>query len=128
MDRRAFTLTELLVVVAIVGILATIGLPRLVKTLEKAKVNEALSNLDFIRNAQKRYFLANGTFTLDMDSLPIENPNNTAARCFDYTIENADSSDFIARAKRKNNAPGLYSTYYYEINKSGSVTSNGPLI
>lgn len=123
-----FTLTELLIVVIIVGILATLALPMLVKTLEKAKTGEAISNLNLIRTGQKIYFLENNIFSQDIDSLNIENPNNETSRYFDYTIQSSDSSDFTARAQRQNSAPDPYKTYYYDIKKDGKVTSNGPLI
>lgn len=126
--KIGFTLTELLIVVIILGILATLALPMLVKTIEKAKVGEAISNLNLIRTGQKIYFLEYSTFTSSLDSLNIENPNDTTSSYFDYSIPSSDSSDFTARAQRKNNAPSPYSTYYYEIKKSGTITSNGPLI
>lgn len=124
--RVGFTLTEILIVVIIIGILATLALPTLVKTLEKAKLGEAASNLNLIRTGEKIYFLENSFFTNDIGSLNIEDPNS-GAKYFDYTIPSADSSDFTARADRKNTAPSPYSTYYYDIDKNGTITSNGPL-
>lgn len=126
--RIGFTLTELLIVVVILGILATLALPMLVKTIEKAKVGEAISNLNLIRTGQKIYFLENSIFTTNVNGLNIENPNDPSARYFDYTIPDADSSDFTGRAQRRSNAPSPYDTYYYDISKDGTITSNGPLI
>ncbi len=126
-SSSGFTLTEILIVVIIVGILATLALPMLVKTLEKAKLGEAASNLNLIRTGEKIYFLERSAFTDDIDSLNIENPNSTEKRYFDYTIESANANDFTARAQRQSTAPSPYSTYYYEIKKSGTITSNGPL-
>lgn len=121
-----FTLTEILIVVIIIGILATLALPMLVKTLEKAKLGEAASNLNLIRTGEKIYFLEWSTFTSDLDSLNIENPN-TGAKYFDYSIDSADPSDFSAKADRKNSAPSPYDGYDYFIDKNGTITSNGPL-
>ena len=125
--RAGFTLTEILIVVIIVGILATLALPMLVKTLEKAKLGEAASNLNLIRTGEKIYFLEWSTFTSDVGELNIEDPNSAANKYFDYTIESADASDFTARAQRQSSAPSPYKTYYYEIKKGGTITSNGPL-
>ncbi|MFA5388245.1 MAG: prepilin-type N-terminal cleavage/methylation domain-containing protein [Candidatus Omnitrophota bacterium] len=124
--KTGFTLTEILIVVIIIGILATLALPMLVKTLEKAKLGEAASNLNLIRTGEKIYFLENSFFTTDIDSLNIENPN-TGAKYFDYTVPAGDTDDFTARAQRRSNAPNPYKTYYYDIDKSGTITSNGPL-
>jgi prepilin-type N-terminal cleavage/methylation domain-containing protein len=122
-----FTLTELLIVVVIIGILVAIALPMLLKTIEKAKLGEAASNLNLIRTSEKKYFLDAKIFTTQINDLDLEDPNDQDNRYFDYTIESADATDFIARAQRKDNAPNPYSTYYYEISKGGSITSNGPL-
>ena len=130
--KIGFTLTELLVVMIIVGIMATLALPMLVKTIEKAKLGEAATNLNLIRTGEKIYYLDRGYFSGDgaagVTILNIEDPN-TASAYFTYTIETAGglTTDFTARAQRKNTAPNPYSTYYYEISKSGTISSNGPL-
>lgn len=126
--KIGFTLTELLIVVIIIGLLATLALPMLVKTLEKAKVGEAISNLNLIRTGQKIYFLEYGRFSPTVADLNIEDPNEQTSRYFDYTMPSADASDFTGRAKRRATAPNPYDTYYYDISKEGNVTSNGPLI
>ena len=127
--RIGFTMTEILVVMVIVAILAVLSLPMLVKTIEKAKIGEAISNLNLIRTGQKIYFLERNTFSPDVSNLNIENPNEPTSRYFDYSIPIPPSeSDFTARAQRRSNAPAPYSTYYYEIQKDGTITSNGPLI
>lgn len=130
--KIGFTLTELLVVVIIVGIMATLALPMLVKTIEKAKLGEAATNLNLIRTGEKIYYLDLGYFSdigaAGVSALNIENPNTLSAY-FIYTIEPPGclTTDFTARAQRKNTAPNPYSGYYYEISKSGAITSNGPL-
>lgn len=115
--RCGFTLTEILIVVIIIGVLATLSLPVLVKTLEKAKVGEAISNLNLIRTGQKIYFLENSFFTPSIPTLNIEDPNDTASRYFNYTTTGT-STDFTARATRFN-APSPYDGDYYEMSKDG---------
>ncbi|MBU1852488.1 MAG: prepilin-type N-terminal cleavage/methylation domain-containing protein [Candidatus Omnitrophica bacterium] len=131
--RRGFTLTEILIVVIIIAILATLALPMLVKTIEKAKVGEAISNLNLIRTGEKIYCLEWATFSSDIEELNIESPNDATSRYFYYTIEDADDSDFTARATRggdgAQSAPSPYDTHYYEIDKDGTVTgSSGSLL
>ncbi len=126
--KIGFTLTEVLIVVIIIGILATLALPMLVKTLEKAKLGEAVSNLNLIRTGEKVYFLEYGQFWYTgsssdggIDSLNIENPNLEARRYFDYSITSADSADFTAQAERKE---GTYTGKKCYINKSGAITAD----
>lgn len=55
-DRRSgFTLLELLMVVIIIAILASIALPQYIKASEKARASEALSALGAIRAAEQRF-------------------------------------------------------------------------
>ena len=58
--NKGFTLIEMLVVVLIIGILAGIALPQYRKSVEKAKLSEALMNFKIIKDSADRYILANG--------------------------------------------------------------------
>ncbi len=69
--KRGFTLIELLVVVLIIGILSSVALPQYTKSVNKAKASEAWSYARSFFDAQERYYMANGEFTDDLESLDI---------------------------------------------------------
>ena len=67
-----FTLIELLVVVLIIGILAAVAVPQYQKAVEKARAVEAINYIRHLRDAQRLYFLANGSFASTWDELGVE--------------------------------------------------------
>jgi general secretion pathway protein G len=54
---RGFTLIELMVVIAIIGLLATIVIPNVRNALDKGKRVTAQANISQIKNALDRYYL-----------------------------------------------------------------------
>ena len=62
MKQRGFTLIEVLVVVAILGILAAIVVPRIMDRPDEAKRVAAKADIGAIVQALKLYRLDNGTF------------------------------------------------------------------
>jgi prepilin-type N-terminal cleavage/methylation domain-containing protein len=124
--KIGFTLTELLITVIIIGILATLALPMLVKTLEKAKVGEAMSNLNLIRTGQKIYFLEYSQFSPTIGDLNIENPNDATSRYFYYDLDGTVvGTDFKAQATRGGSgsisAPDPYQNDKYYIQRDGTI-------
>jgi prepilin-type N-terminal cleavage/methylation domain-containing protein len=66
-----FTLIELLVVVLIIGILAVIALPHYQVTVDKAAFVELQLAGRTLYDAQKRYYMANGTYATQFDELDV---------------------------------------------------------
>jgi prepilin-type N-terminal cleavage/methylation domain-containing protein len=57
---RSFTLVELIIVVIIVGILASLGLTQYSLVVEKARLAEAKTHIGVMRNLAYEYYLNNG--------------------------------------------------------------------
>jgi len=61
-EKRGFTLIELMIVVAIVGILAAIAIPAYLDYTKKAKLSEVLNAFDAIAQAAGEYHASVGKF------------------------------------------------------------------
>jgi type IV pilus assembly protein PilA len=61
--KKGFTLIELMIVVAIIGILAAIAIPNFLKFQAKSKQSEAKSNLGAIYTGQVSYFGENNAYS-----------------------------------------------------------------
>jgi prepilin-type N-terminal cleavage/methylation domain-containing protein len=60
---KSFTLVELIIVVIIVGILASLGLTQYSLMVEKSRLAEAKIRIGVMRNLAYEYYLNNGTLT-----------------------------------------------------------------
>lgn len=70
--RGGFTLIELMIVVAIIGILAAIAIPNFLRFQLKAKSSEGKTNLAAIRTAEESYFAEYGIYISAMPSPPTD--------------------------------------------------------
>ncbi len=62
-SKKGFTLIELMIVVAIIGILSAIAIPNFIKFQARTKQSEPKANLKALYVAQKTYFAEKNTFS-----------------------------------------------------------------
>lgn len=98
---KAYTLSELLVVLVIIGILILIALPNLMPLISRAKATEAKMQLTHLQNLQKNYFYMYSKYSTDFNELGFEQEKLvTEGGNANYKIEilEASMTQFKARA------------------------------
>jgi len=65
MNTKAFTLVEIMIVVAIIGLLAAIAIPNFVNARTRAQTNACIANLKQIEGAMAQYALDNNLGATD---------------------------------------------------------------
>lgn len=71
MCKRGFTLIELLIVVLILGILAGIGTPMFIRSVEESRSAEATATLSAYAYSQERHYEQFGHYTENISDLDI---------------------------------------------------------
>jgi len=94
-NTKGFTLIELMIVVAIIGILAAIAIPNFMNYQCKAKQSEAKSSLGNIKTMQEAYWAEYDTYTANLSRVGFEIKDGAR---YVYSIEAADADDFTAQA------------------------------
>ena len=116
---RGVTLTELLIVVVIIGILAMVGYPNYRQFAARAKRTEAKAALLQIATNQERFYLQNNTYTTDMTALgfPVATNYITDSDSYLVNVTAADANNFQAQA--------VYRNADAEAGKCGSFSLDG---
>ncbi len=97
----AFTLTELLVVLVIIGILVLLALPNLMPKISEAKAQEAKLQLKHIHTLEKSFFYMNSKYSSLPEDIGFEQSKLTSeGGNANYKIEilEATNTSFKARA------------------------------
>jgi len=122
--REGFTLLELMIVVAIAGILASIAIPNFLLYQARSKRTEAYTNLDGIRKVQLTYFTEFGAFVMSSTSPLISltpDKQNWAAEGDHRFSTNAPGQGFELLGWQPEGAT------YFDYDTNAVVGADGPL-
>ncbi len=98
---KSFSLTELLVVLVIIGILVLLALPDQSSVISKAKATEAKLQLEHLHALQQAHFYEYSSYTTDLDKVGFnQQPLVTNGGSANYQIEviSAQSGSYLAQA------------------------------
>ena len=94
-SEKGFTLIELMIVVAIIGILAAIAIPNFLSYQKKAAQSEAKTNLGTVRTLEEAYAADHDSYATSLDSLGFSTKGTPR---YSYGVSTADASSFTALA------------------------------
>ena len=126
MSNKGFTLIEVLMVVLIVGILASLAMPQYTKVVEKAKMSEAKTVLSAIRTAEGVYFMEYDAYTTTLANLDLDTDIHTGNNLlFSYSVAltgTAGSQSFSVTSTR---VGGSFDGATLVMAADGNLTSTG---
>jgi type II secretory pathway pseudopilin PulG len=118
----------LAVVIVIIGVLASFGVPRFLKSVERSKAAEAFNYLSAVRTAQERYQSQNGTYADAISKLDISFPTPTYFTVADPVAGASGTleSSWSSTATRVGSSSG-YGAYTVIYTEAGLDTSNSTI-
>lgn len=126
-SQSGFTLMELMIIVAIVGILASIALPAYTDYITKSSLAEAPSVLSDIRVRLEQYHQDNpgtGYAGADGAGLPCDPAGaNKTGENFDFACSNLSQTTYLITATGKNNAAGFVLNVDHDNTRTSTVPS-----
>jgi prepilin-type N-terminal cleavage/methylation domain-containing protein len=116
---RGFSLTELMIVVTIIGILAAIAVPTYLRHIRKTRSQEAITNLAGIAQYEEAYFAENDTY-VSADFNPATMPKGGLKELFSPTATGWSSLGRVIP-----NQPVFYTYKVYAGYTPASGTATG---
>jgi type IV pilus assembly protein PilA len=122
--QQGFTLIELMIVIAIVGILAAIALPAYQDYTVRAKMSEALANLAEAKTSVAEYYAANGFMPADADAAGFNAfPDTDIVESVNYEL--ASSVPYLAAEIKAAQIPDSSTNLWFGLS---GYTDNGRVL
>jgi type IV pilus assembly protein PilE len=118
----SFNLQEMLIVLAIIGILLLIALPNLMPLITKAKSVEAQVQLKAIYNAEKQYYFMYSKYSPNFTEIDFEAPKTVkenGSANYSYEIVQSSNSEFKVKATALTDFNGNGVFNVWEVDQNG---------
>jgi len=119
---KAFTLNEMLFVLAVIGILLLLAYPNLMPIITKTKAQEAKIQLKYISNLQTQFFYINSRYSNELDEIDFLAPltqKDGGTSLYNYEIIEVSGNTFKARAQAVVDFDGDGTYNVWEIDQKG---------
>ncbi len=128
-QEDGWSMTELMVVLVIIGILTLIALPRFMNMTTKAKTSEAKTMLRTVHALMQSYYFEHDQYTSDLllagfeQALTVDNGGNAR---YAMTVESADGAQFVALATAVVDFDKDGAFNVWEVNQDGLIRERTP--
>ncbi|MFA4988060.1 MAG: prepilin-type N-terminal cleavage/methylation domain-containing protein [Candidatus Omnitrophota bacterium] len=120
MVNKGFTLIELIVVIIIVGILASVGMTQYTKVVEKGRAAEARIVLGSLRTAEVAEYMENGAYAT-VANLGVAAPAScTTTHYFSYSCNSANGTCTATRCTTGGKTPQAAASYTKTVTPDGT--------
>jgi type IV pilus assembly protein PilE len=119
---RGFTLIELMIVVGIIAILASIAIPSYSEYVRRSRITEAVSALSGMRVKMEQYFQDNRTYSgACVAGTVAALPSFDTTSNFAFDCPTASASNYVVRAQGQNSMTGF--TYTIDAQNARATTA-----
>jgi len=125
MRKEGFTLIELMIVVAIIGILASIAIPVYTGHVKKARRSEAMSSLQTVALYEEKCMAEKGSYAAVaalQNTFGLSNPNTSFYTINLYTLS---TTSFVAQAIPQGTQAGDTTLAMDSQGRLGKITGGG---
>jgi len=123
--QHAFTLIELSIVVAIIGVLAIVAVPTYGDYIDKAKAVQAIVDIKGIGNQLVFYQLSNGKFPPSLTEVGAQDMLDPWGNSYQYfNVSDPNNKNATGKARKDHNMVPINSDFdLYSMGKDGKSTS-----
>ncbi|MDB5916230.1 MAG: prepilin-type cleavage/methylation protein [Massilia sp.] len=117
-SNRGFTLIEVMITIAIIGIVSAIALPSYRDYVTRGRLAEAFSSLGGVQPSAEQFWSNTRSF-VNFDTLSNDFPRNTTN--FSYALSGASASAYTVTATGRGTVAG----FVYTIDQQGNRATTG---
>jgi len=124
--NKGFTLIELMIVVAIIGVMSAIAFPSYDSYMKKSRRADAKVGLSKIADKQERFYLQNNTYTNSFAAAGLNTSNTSEEGYYSFAISSADLvSGFIITATAGSSQANDTGCTTMTLSSTGAKEPNG---